>query len=253
MLLSFNNTDGESPATPLISDSAGNLFGTAGGGKHGKVYELSPPSGGNTTWIETVLLSFKKSNGGVPFSGLISDDAGNLFGGAQGGGAHGYGAVYELSPPSNGKKTWTETVLFSFDKTNGDNDVQGPTATLIADGAGNFYGTTQGGGVNGDGVVFELSPPVAGQTAWTETVLQSFDGTNGKLPQAGLLADGAGNIYGTTNEGGPIAKASHSSSRLSNISMALMAYPDTGKPSVFPKRLKVSAVSTNGTDLVDKI
>jgi uncharacterized repeat protein (TIGR03803 family) len=50
--------------------------------------------------------------------------------------------------------------------------------------------------------VYELSPPVAGQTAWTETVLHTFRGTNGEAPEGGLIADAAGNLYGTTAYGG---------------------------------------------------
>jgi uncharacterized repeat protein (TIGR03803 family) len=102
----------------------------------------------------------------------------------------GYGGTAQAAPQLK--------VLLSFTNLKG----AYPQAGLIADGAGNLYGTTTQGGANSDGVVFELSPPAAGKKAWTETLLQSFDGTNGQFPQAGLLADVAGNLYGTTQQGG---------------------------------------------------
>jgi uncharacterized repeat protein (TIGR03803 family) len=145
-----------------------------------------------------VLQSFNGTNGQFPQAGLLADGAGNLYGTTQQGGANSDGVVFELSPPAAGKKAWTETLLQSFDGTNG----QFPQARLLADVAGNLYGTTQQGGSHSVGVVFELSPPAAGKRAWTETLLQSFDGTNGQFPQARLIADVAGNLYGTTQQGG---------------------------------------------------
>jgi uncharacterized repeat protein (TIGR03803 family) len=86
----------------------------------------------------------------------------------------------------------TETVLHSFTGSDGAN----PFAGLIADGAGNLYGTTAAGGASGQGVVFKLSP------SGTETVLHAFTGSDGANPEAGLIADSAGNLYGTTFSGG---------------------------------------------------
>jgi uncharacterized repeat protein (TIGR03803 family) len=88
------------------------------------------------------------------------------------------GTVFKLTPPAAGQTAWTETVLVSFNGANGN----GPAAGLIADSAGNLYGTTNEGGASGLGTVFKLTPPAAGQTAWTETVLVSFNGTNGQYP-----------------------------------------------------------------------
>jgi len=178
-------------------DSAGNLYGTTlEGGAHGygAVYELSPPTGGQTRWTETVLFSFDGYNGGRPSGDLLADRAGNLYGTTLGGGGS-VGVAFELSPPATGQITWTETVLVYFDGANG----FAPMGSLIADGAGNLYGTTQSGGANSAGVAFELSPPAAGQTVWTETVLLSFSGFG---PEAGLVADGEGNLYGTMTYGG---------------------------------------------------
>jgi uncharacterized repeat protein (TIGR03803 family) len=188
---------GEQPQAGLVADGAGNLYWTTysgGAGDHGTVFELTPPAAGKTAWTEKVIHSFHgKTNGAFPAAGLIADGAGNLYGTASGG----CGVVFKLSPPPAGETIWTETVLHSFDLTNGAD----PQAGLIADGAGNLYGTTEQGGANNDGVVFELSP-AAGKTAWTATVRLSFHGTNGANPVADLIADGAGNLYGTAESGG---------------------------------------------------
>jgi uncharacterized repeat protein (TIGR03803 family) len=201
-LTAFNIKDGANPHGSLIADSKGNLYGTTldgGAFKDGTVFELSPPAAGQTAWTETVLLSFNGTKTGeYPYGSLIADSAGNLYGTAEGGGAGGCGVVFELSPPAAGKTAWTETVLFSFNL----NDGNAPEGSLIADSEGNLYGTTVEGGVPRGGVVFELSPPAAGQTAWTETVLYSFEASTGAEPSGSLLADSAGNLYGMTTAGG---------------------------------------------------
>ncbi len=201
VLHSFGNgTDGQYPYASLIFDGAGNLYGTTWvGGIHGygTVFELSPREGGGYT--ETVLHSFGNpatQDGQNPYTGLIFDAAGNLYGTTYYGGIHGGGTVFELSPREGGG--WTETVLHSFG--NG-TDGQNPVANLIFDGAGNLYGTTWVGGIHGYGTVFELSPREGG--GYTETVLHSFgNGTDGSKPVAGMIFDGAGNLYGTTSYGG---------------------------------------------------
>ena len=100
--------------------------------------------------------------------------------------------------PSMQASAGTLTTLNTFNNTNGAK----PLGSLIADSAGNLYGTTSEGGVRGSiGTVFELSPPAAGQPAWTETILTSFTG-NGADPTGGLIFDSAGNLYGTTEYGG---------------------------------------------------
>jgi uncharacterized repeat protein (TIGR03803 family) len=136
------------------------------------------------------------ADGGFLDAGVILDSSGNLYGTAYIGGAYGNGAVFELTPNSDG--SWTETVLYSF---MGGTDGSNPLATLIADAAGNLYSTTDWGGAYGLGTVFMLTPNSDG--SWTETVLYSFaGGTDGSLPVAGLIFDAAGNFYGTTNHGG---------------------------------------------------
>jgi uncharacterized repeat protein (TIGR03803 family) len=180
-------------------DSSGNLYGTTFGGGasgYGTVFELSPAASG--TWTEKFLYSFKGGSydGLFPFAGLIMDSSGNLYGTTQGGGASGWGTVFELSP----RGTWNETILYSF---SGGNDGATPAAGLIMDSNGNLYGTTVEGGASRNGTVFELSPPTTADGPWNETVLHAFKGGNdGAAPYAGLIMDSSGNLYGTTGGGG---------------------------------------------------
>jgi len=148
---------------------------------------------------EKVLHHFDYANGAYPESSLTFDGAGNLYGTASGGGAHGDGVVFRLVPGQDGG--WTEQVLHDFNGRNGAN----PTAALIFDREGNLYGTTSAGGDLracdgiGCGVVFELTPGTGAN--WTERMLHIFRGKDGQLP-SGLVFDSAGNLYGTTYVGG---------------------------------------------------
>jgi uncharacterized repeat protein (TIGR03803 family) len=142
------------------------------------------------------------SDGTSPFSSVIADAPGNLYGTTPGGGGVGGGAVYELSPPPTQGGAWTETLIYRFQ---GGSDGAQPYASLIFDKAGNLYGTTLYGGTNGQGfgTVFELTPPVVAGDPWTETVLHRFRGTvDGQYPYAPLVFDAAGNLFGTTLQGG---------------------------------------------------
>jgi uncharacterized repeat protein (TIGR03803 family) len=144
--------------------------------------------------------------GNIPYGGVISDQAGNLYGTTQAGGPPGFGVVYKLTPTSSGP--WKETILHDFN--GGPSDGATPDATLVQDSAGNLYGTTIYGGINPDptcpadcgfGVVFELTPTADGP--WKETILYRFTGkTDGANPAAGVIQDSAGNLYGTTTGGG---------------------------------------------------
>ncbi len=136
---------------------------------------------------------------------LVADKAGNLYGtGNFGNVAPCFcGLVYELSPPATAGGAWTATMLYAF---KGENNVDGanPYGTLIFDAQGNLYGTTQAGGTNNSGTVFELSPPASAGGSWTETVLYIFpgDGSQGYWPEGNLVFDAQGNLYGTTSMGG---------------------------------------------------
>lgn len=204
ILHTFRGRDGAHPGGGLISDSVGNLYGTtvSGGGAAGwgTVYKLAP--GAHGKWTETVLHSFNNQDGGLPAGNVIFDTAGNLYGITQAGGAHGFGTVFKLAPAVNGN--WTETVLHSF---NGE-DGKSPTSALIFDSLGNLYGTTAAGGninycsPNGCGTVFELVPDTNGK--WAHKVLHSFTDKDGSVPWSSLVFDAAGNLYGTTLEGGDL-------------------------------------------------
>ena len=200
----FNGPDGSGPEGGLVADGAGNFYGATGyggAGGFGLVYELSPPAPGRSAWTETVLYRFNSADGAYPAASLLRDATGNLFGPASGGGPSDGGVIFELSPPHTGK-TWTETVLYAFDRNNPNLPGIYPEGSLIADGAGDLYGTTNQGGPFSAGDVFKLNPPSQGQTAWTATLLHAFQLTDGQAPYAGLLADGAGNLYGVTQIGG---------------------------------------------------
>jgi uncharacterized repeat protein (TIGR03803 family) len=206
-----NPTDGWGSSANLISDTAGNLYGTTQNGgpsDNGTVFELSPAAGG--TWTEKVLYSFLGGNvqdGQTPEGSLVLDKSGNLYGTTFAGGTNNSGSVFELSAGTGG--AWTEKLLYSFSvssETSQTGPAQ-PEANLIFDAEGNLYGTSSTGGTDGNGTVFELSPGTGG--AWTEKILYSFTGNDiagdydGFDPLGGLIFDAQGNLYGTTYGGGP--------------------------------------------------
>jgi len=149
---------------------------------------------------ESVLWSFGNGLDGAAPDDVIIDANGNLFGTTRAGGAYGGGTAFELTPPSATGENWSEAILWSFG--NGA-DPGGPTVGLILDAKGNLFGTTNGGGAFGGGTVFELTPPSTSGGSWTESILWSFgNSTDGNGPDAGVIMDGSGNLYGTTNSGG---------------------------------------------------
>jgi uncharacterized repeat protein (TIGR03803 family) len=202
-------SDGFSPLSGLVADSAGNLFGTTQGGgaaNVGLVFELKKTSTGYT-YAEVYSFKLNGSDGYNPWGNVILDSAGNLYGATEAGGVKDFGTVFEISPLSDGG--WSETVLHSFSGADG----EGPLAGLIFDKAGNLYGTTAWGGTNDDadcaggshtgcGTAFELIPHADG--SWGEKVLHSFadNGTDGTYVTQSLIFDSKGNLYGTTQEGG---------------------------------------------------
>jgi uncharacterized repeat protein (TIGR03803 family) len=203
ILHNFDGKDGVLPEAGLTLDAFGNLYGTTFlGGKNGTgtVFELSPKTSGG--WTEAVLHNFGNFiDGRNPQASLIFDASGNIYSTTVSGGNYGYGTVFELSPKTGGG--WAETILHNFN--NAYNGGYIPFAALILDASGNLYGATSTGGKYGSygsgGTVFELSPRAGG--GWTETLLHSFGrGTDGSNPDAGLIFDGSGHLYGTTVAGG---------------------------------------------------
>jgi len=187
VLHAFTGEDGTYPNAGLIFDQAGNLYGTTGVA----AFKLTPNSDG--TWTESVLHIFTGADGNA---GLIFDEAGSLYGMTHNGG-FGFGVVFELIPNPDG--TWKEKVLHQF---GAGRDGGYPMAALIFDHSGNLYGTTNGGGAYDVGVVFKLTPNVDG--SWKERILHTFNynGKGGYDPNASLILDSAGNLYGTTVAGG---------------------------------------------------
>jgi len=207
VLYSFaGSPDGAAPVAPLLRDATGNLYGTTewGGSSGcfgavgcGVVFKLD--RAGN----ETVLHSFTGGiDGGNPgYGGLTGDPGGNLYGTTSHGGLScglgngtGCGVIFKVDPAG------TETVLYSF---TGAADGGVPLAGVIRDTKGNLYGTASEGGVfpatcgtKGCGLIFKLSP------SGNETVLHSFQGTDGGTPYGATLLSNKGYLYGTTLSGG---------------------------------------------------
>jgi uncharacterized repeat protein (TIGR03803 family) len=189
--------DGYGPYAEVILDAAGNLYGeTATGGTGtgcgdgcGTVYELEPTAEG---WKELILHDFETDgdNMAYPEGPLMLDSAGNLYGTA-GGGTYGDGAVYKLTPQSDGR--WKSTILHSF--TGGANG-QSVGGGVVMDKAGNLYGTTTAGGSPNCecGLVYKLSPGFKGQ--WNFKVLHTFVGSDGAQPVGELVTTITGGTGG---------------------------------------------------------
>jgi uncharacterized repeat protein (TIGR03803 family) len=189
------HSDGGDPFGGLVSDSSGNFYGTVqtgGANGVGGVFEIS------AVGKEKVISSFATlADGFGPFGTLVRDADGNLygttfFGGDTNCGGVGCGVVFKINTSNK------ETVLYTF---TGGSDGGAPMGGVILDGSGNLYGTTTiGGDLNcnpggnnpGCGLVFKLSP------GGTEKVLYTFTGPDGEVPEASLVMDAAGTLYGTT-------------------------------------------------------
>ncbi len=177
------------PSGNLVFDAAGNLYGTTlegGTYNQGEVYELTPAEG---QWTQTIIHAFVPRNDGEePYGGLFIDPAGNLWGTAWAGGSDYWGTVFEFTPSDSG---WTENTIHNFQY---QGDGWKPFATLTADSAGNFYGSTSTG-PNYTPIIFELSPY---NGYWTYSIIYSFGDIGASGPAGPLLVDSAGNLYGTT-------------------------------------------------------
>ena len=192
-------SDGCTPEGALLADQAGNLYGTAffaGPGNCtegcGTVFKLTPEG------AYSVLYAFKGGSDGANPNGLAVDASGNFYGATAFGGSNlcggvGCGAVYKLAADG------TETVLYAF---RGGRDGTVPQGGVILDASSNVYGTTLSGGgtgcdAYGCGIVFKIAPDGG------ETVLSRFNQANGPEQPYGVVMDAAGNLYGSTVDGGP--------------------------------------------------
>jgi len=201
ILYRFTGTpDGSFPTAPLVEDSSGNLYGTTylgGSYGYGEVFKM------DETGKETILHSFAGpseggGDGAIVHEGVLRGPAGSLYGVTAAGGAYGKGVVYQVDNKGH------ETLLYSF---MGGTDGSSPNSALVADSAGNLYGTTDDGGNSecggaGCGTVFKLTHSGG---SWAESVLYVFcslsNCTDGEYPH-GVILDAAGKIYGTTVFGG---------------------------------------------------
>jgi uncharacterized repeat protein (TIGR03803 family) len=192
VIFQFNENQGFNPSTGLISDSAGNFYGTASGGigSCSKVYELSP--GSNGTYTETVLYTFQTcfQTGLYPAGALTMDKDGNLYGAESSNFDDGSGQVYELTKGANG--AWAYAVIHTFGSNEGS-----PFGDLTWDAAGNLYGATLAPFTTFDGEVFKLSPQPDG--SWKEGVPYRFPAPDGVgSPSGSVVLDSQGNLYGAT-------------------------------------------------------
>ena len=195
--------DGEAPYAGLIRDPSGNLYGTTlgGGGKCqgngcGTVYKLKPQPDGS--WKETVLHRFNNDgkDGVEPgWGSLFMDQTGRLYGTTRAGGPAVAGIIFRLTHQPDGH--WKESILYNFKK---DASGYSPNTGVIVDSAGNLYGTTDYGGAGDCGVIYKLAPGKKGN--WSYTVLHTFNGSDGCLPEGNLVPDKKGNYYGVTALGG---------------------------------------------------
>lgn len=206
LLYSFNGNnngvqDGGNPSARVIFGPDGALYGTTVSGGLvscnycGTVFKLSPPICRSTIcpWTETILYSFRGgTDGALPYSEVVFDASGNLYGTTESGGSHcqyGCGTAYKLSRLGTG---WEESILYNF---TGGLDGLGPTAGLIFDSLGRLYGTAPYSNQGfGGGTVFQLA---RSRENWALNVLYSFqNGTDGGQPYAGLIFDGSGDLFG---------------------------------------------------------
>ncbi len=194
-----NCSDGAEPGGTLLQAADGNFYGTAyaGGVSHdcsgayvsgcGTIFKITP-SGALTT-LYRFCPQTGCADGEGPFSGVVQDADGNLYGTTEWGGAYGDGTVFKFTPAG------TLITLHAF---NG-NDGYSPVGGLVQASNGNFYGTTIEGGAYGSGTVFRITP------SGTLTTLYSFcsqtNCTDGEYPN-GVVQASDGNLYGTTEYGG---------------------------------------------------
>jgi uncharacterized repeat protein (TIGR03803 family) len=188
---SFSAGAGE-PVSPVVLDTAGNVYVIANFGSYGGIFKLSP--NGDGTWTKSVIHRFTGPpddgvycpSGGPCSDPLIFDSSGNLYGTTEGGGKYNGGVVFKLTPTEKG--LWTKKILHSFGSSN---ELLSPVGGVIIDQSGNLYGSANSTAPNSHLLfVYRLSA-----TAWTETF--PVDGISGQSASAPTI-DSVGNLYGTS-------------------------------------------------------
>jgi uncharacterized repeat protein (TIGR03803 family) len=170
--------------------AAASMFGTY---QHGAVIELTPNQSGQ--WSEASVTDFPFADGGLPKVNLVSDALGNIFGATSVGGTNGCGIVFELT---NANGVWNEKTLYEF-KSEAISECEADSSALAIDSSGNLFGENSIGSHQHPGSIFELSPGAGG---WIFKTIYVFNGEEGSRPFGGLIFDPAGNLYGTTKDGG---------------------------------------------------
>jgi uncharacterized repeat protein (TIGR03803 family) len=191
---SFNGTNGNSPYGGVIEDGSGNLFGTTAEGgafNEGTIFEVPKGSGTIITLASVNDSPISRMHGAEPLTGLVMDSGGNLFGTTASDFAPVYGTIFEVQKGTN-----AITTLATFNGSDG----TGPFGQLTIDSSGNLFGTTylKFGSPVTPGTVFELP-----RGSSTVNTLATFTGLNGAFPNGPLVEDAAGNLFGTTGNGGP--------------------------------------------------
>ena len=221
-LVSFNRSNGANPMAKLVADASGNLYGTteAGGANtyYGTVFEIAA-----STHTFSSLVSFTSTGGSNPEANLTVDSSGNLYGSTEYSSGNADGVVFEVA-------TGTHT-LSTLATLNNFPNGRAPFGGMVMDSQGNLFGTTEAGGLNGVGIVFEIA---AGTHTFSS--LATFASTNGANPMGSLIIDSSGNLYGTTEYGGAngdgtvfkVAAGTHALSTLATFTGANGEYPMGG-------------------------
>ena len=227
-LVSFSGfPDGAAPDGSLIADASGDLFGTTafGGasGADGTVFEIvKMPSGYASTPI--TLASFDDVDGSRPEGTLVVDARGDLFGTTEFGGPSGEGVVFEIAKTPTGYAS-TPTRLVSFNDNNG----AFPQGNLVADANGDLFGMTNEGGPGptDGGTVFEIANTPTGYATTPTSLVGFFSFDVGNSPEGGLIADANGDLFGTTDDGGPIEGDSGDRGTVFEIKKTATGYAST--------------------------
>jgi uncharacterized repeat protein (TIGR03803 family) len=202
VIYSFPGTDAaSSQPSGLVIDKNGSMYGTTVGGgasNAGTVFKLNPPVSPSHPWTETTIYSFAGgSDGSGPSAGVTFGRDDSLYGTTSLGGASNCGTVFQLTPPSSPGGDWEERPIHTFAY-----DAGGyyPYKGVVVGSGGSLYGTTNT--ADGQGTVFELTPPSSPGGAWAYSVLLSFDSVSLGFEPVGLAIGAGGVLYGATSTGG---------------------------------------------------